>query len=357
MPFTLSHRLRRVAAGALCAAAVALPLQFAGAAMATTTTSTPLKLQNGWTGAAFGTAKPSVRTVSGIVTFKGGIKTKGASPVAFTLPKAFRPATNVWVPVDLCNALKGRLYIQPSGVVTVQAEKSFSAAQCFTSLDGASFAKSSSSFTPLTPKNGWINGAYGAAHVGARTISGIVHLRGAVWTHSGNTNSAILTLPKAFRPATTVYASADLCNAQNGRLIIFHSGLVEVQGESSLGAAQCFTSLDGVSFARSGSSFTSLKFQNGWMNYSAARPAAVHIISGIVTFKGAIWTKGSNGIAFTLPKADRPAGNVLVSVDTCNATRGELYIQHSSLVTVIPEGGNFSNAACFTSLDGVWFAR
>lgn len=35
----------------------------------------------------------------------------------------------------------GRLFIQPDGVVTVQAENSFSDAQCFTSLDGTSFVR------------------------------------------------------------------------------------------------------------------------------------------------------------------------------------------------------------------------
>ena len=50
------------------------------------------------------------------------------------------PGDQVYVPVDLCNATNGRLFIQSSGVVTVQAEGgTFSNAQCFTSLDGASF--------------------------------------------------------------------------------------------------------------------------------------------------------------------------------------------------------------------------
>jgi hypothetical protein len=75
------------------------------------------------------------------VHFKGAIAS-GTSPVAFTLPAAFRPVTDVYIPVDLCNATKGRLFIQTSGAVTVQAEGGvFSNAQCFTSLDGASFVQ------------------------------------------------------------------------------------------------------------------------------------------------------------------------------------------------------------------------
>jgi hypothetical protein len=50
------------------------------------------------------------------------------------------PRTNVYVPVDLANANKGRLFIRPTGVVTVQAEKTLADASRFTSLDGASFA-------------------------------------------------------------------------------------------------------------------------------------------------------------------------------------------------------------------------
>jgi hypothetical protein len=113
-----------------------------GASFAKSATSfTSLTLQNGWTGSPFGTSAPAVRAISGIIQFKGAIATSGTNPVPFTLPTGFRPATVVFVPVDLCNATNGRLQIDPSGTVTVEAEGSaFSNAACFTSLDGASFA-------------------------------------------------------------------------------------------------------------------------------------------------------------------------------------------------------------------------
>jgi hypothetical protein len=42
----------------------------------------------------------------------------------------------------MCNANSGRLQIEPTGVVTVQAQGgAFSNAACFTGLDGATFAK------------------------------------------------------------------------------------------------------------------------------------------------------------------------------------------------------------------------
>jgi hypothetical protein len=232
--------------GALCATAVILPLLGAGAAQAAT--PTPLTLKNGWTNAPFGTSNAAVVNVSGIVHFKGAIATGGTNPVPFTLPKAFRPATSVWIPVDLCNATNGRLEIAPSGVVTVEAEGgTFSNAQCFTSLDGAQFAKAATSFTNLTLKNGWTNGAFGASKAAVRTINGVVYFKGAIAT--GGTNPVPFTLPNAFRPTTNVFVKVDLCNATNGRLFIAPSGVVTVEAEGgTFSNAQCFTSLDGVSF-------------------------------------------------------------------------------------------------------------
>jgi hypothetical protein len=108
---------------------------------AKTISFTALTLQNGWTNAPFSTRNAAVGSFGGIVYFKGAIATGGTSSVAFTLPASFRPARSVYVPVDMCNATNGRLVIAPTGVVTVQAETSFSNAQCFTSLEGASFAR------------------------------------------------------------------------------------------------------------------------------------------------------------------------------------------------------------------------
>ena len=100
---------------------------------------TTLTLQNGWTGGPFSTAIPAVAKAGGRVIFKGAMSTSGTNPVAFTLPAGDRPHTAVYISVDLCNANYGRLFIDTNGVATVQTQ-TFSNAQCFTSLDGASFA-------------------------------------------------------------------------------------------------------------------------------------------------------------------------------------------------------------------------
>ncbi len=364
--WTMTRRLRRLAVWAVSAVAVTLPVGILGVAAAQAATSapqavtggwTPVTLQNGWTSSPFGTSAAAVRTVSGIVHLKGAIATTGTNPVPFTLPAAFRPATVVFVPVDLCNATNGRLQIEPTGVVTVEAEGgAFSNAACFTSLDGAWFARSAGSFTPLTLQNGWTSSPFGTSAAAARTISGTVHLKGAIATTG--TNPVPFILPAAFHPAHAVYVAVDLCNATNGRLQIEPTGVVTVEAEGgAFSNAACFTSLDGVSFAKSATSFTRLTLQNGWFNspFGTSAPA-VRAISGIIHLKGAIATSGTNPVPFTLPTAFRPASVVFVPVDLCTGTNGRLQIEPTGVVTVEAEGGAFSNAACFTSLDGASFA-
>jgi hypothetical protein len=343
-----------MASGALCATAVILPLLGAGAAQATNVNPpTPLTLKNGWTNAPFGTSNAAVLNVSGIVHFKGAIATSGTNAVPFTLPKAFRPATNVYIPVDMCNATNGRLHIAPSGVTDVEPESDFANAQCFTSLDGAQFAKTNTSFTTLTLKNGWTNAPFATSNAAVRNINGVIHFKGAIAT--SGTNAVPFTLPKAFRPTTNVYVKVDLCDATNGRLHIAPSGVVDVEAQDFTNA-QCFTSLDGASFAKAPAFFTNLTLKNGWTNAPfGTSKAAVRGISGVVHLKGAIATGGTNSVPFTLPANFRPGTNVFVPVDLCNATNGRLFIQHNGVVSVEAEGGNFSNAQCFTSLDGVSF--
>ena len=353
----MTARARRIAVGAVGAAALTLPL-FAGAIAAQAVTSFhPLTLLNGWTNAPFGTSNAAVANISGIVRLKGAIATTGTDSGPFILPSADRPASTVYVKLDLCNATNGRLQIAPSGVVTVEGENgNFSNAQCFTSLDGASFAKSATSFTPLTLLNGWANYSSSTASPAARAISGVVHLEGAIAT--SGTNPVPFVLPSAFRPATTVYVPVDLCDATNGRLQIEHNGTVTVEAEgNNFNNAQCFTSLEGVSYAKSASSYTALTLKNGWSGapFSTSNPE-VRTISGIVTLKGAMSTAGTNPVAFTLPPGFRPATTVYVAVDLCDATNGRLQIEHNGTVTVEAEGGTFSNAQCFTSLDGVSFS-
>jgi len=208
---------------------------------------TALKPINGWTNTLFDVANAGVANIAGIVHFRGGISTKETNAEAFVLPKGFRPAHAVYVPVDLCAATKGRLYIQPNGVVTVQAESSFGYAQCYTSLDGAWFVATDTGFKSLSLMNGWTDGPFDTSSAKVEKANGIVYFQGAIATSGSNTEPFVL--PSSFIPHTNVYVPVDLCGATNGRLFIQPNGVVIVQAETTFGDAQCFTSLDGVSFA------------------------------------------------------------------------------------------------------------
>src|SRR5262245_1873649 len=103
------------------AVALLLPLSLANAFEAQAATDHGLTLVNGWTNSPVSTSSAGVTTSGGIVSFKGAIA-GGSTTLAFTLPAAYRPATNVFVHVDMCGASNGRLNIAPSGAVSVQAE-------------------------------------------------------------------------------------------------------------------------------------------------------------------------------------------------------------------------------------------
>jgi hypothetical protein len=318
-----------------------------------------LTLINGWTNAPFSTSIATVEEVSGIVHFRGAIATSGTNSEPFVLPPAFRPATDVYVPVDLCGAANGRLHITSSGDVTVDAQGgAFSSAQCFTSLDGASFAPGATGFTPLTLVNGWTNAPFGTSGAAIENINGIYHFKGAI---ASGSNSTPFALPAGgFFPLTDVYIPVDLCGATNGRLHITPLGTVTIDAEGgTFTNAQCFTSLDGAWYTVLGAldGFQNLTLINGWTDAPfSTSPAAIGNAYGVVYFRGAI-ASGSNAQPFTLPVAFRPVTDVYVPVDLCGATKGRLHIMTSGQVTIEAEGGTFSNAQCFTSLDGASFVQ
>jgi hypothetical protein len=207
---------------------------------------TALKLQPTWTQFGRLFRKAAGRLIGGVVHLEGEIRPTSNKAIAFTLPPALRPSKDVNVLINVCTGSIGRLHITPKGIVSVRSEEGFWAVKCGTSLDGATFALSATSFTPLTLQNGWINAPSGTAKAAVRTVSGVARFRGAIRT--SGTNSEPFVLPSGFRPAKDVYVPVDLCNGGNGRLVIQPDGTVEVQAQSSFTDAQCLTSLDGVSF-------------------------------------------------------------------------------------------------------------
>jgi hypothetical protein len=197
---------------------------------------------------------------------------------------------------------------------------------------------------------------FGTSNAAVQLINGAVHFQGAISTTG--TNAEPFVLPRGFRPVDAVYIPVNLCNATNGRLEILPTGVVTVEAEGGVFSnAQWFTSLEGAWFFPKPTGFKLLTPTNGWTNapFSTSKAEAENAY-GIVYFKGAIATAGTNATPFTLPTASRPITNVYVPIDLCDATKGRLVIQTNGVVIVQAET-DFSNAQCFTSLDGASFVQ
>jgi hypothetical protein len=207
-------------------------------------------LINGWADSGYVSSKPSVKKINGIVHFRGAIGTSASNEnnTPFVLPKEFRSEAYMVLPIDLCNATNGQLDIAPSGEVFIEAETSWSDAQCFISLDGVSFPASYSGFKELTLLSGWASEDEPAIS----SSQGVVYLQGFIY--ATGTNMEPFVLPASYRPSKNVYVPIALCNPANGiangRLNIQPNGVVTVQSENSFADAQCQTTLDGASFVK-----------------------------------------------------------------------------------------------------------
>ncbi len=348
-----------LAAPVLTTAVAVVPAQSALAAPSgPSLVFTQLTLTNGWTPTSFGTATPAVTVANGIAYFKGAISTTptNASDAPFTVPSGFRPSKVVYLPTNMCDSSSGELYVPPTGAAQAISNGASANENCFTSLDGVSFALSAASFTPLKLGQGWQNPANSGRRAGVRLVDGIVRFEGEI--RKTGKNPILFTLPAKFRPATDVALHVNMCTGSLGQLSITPKGVVREQPEENLTfAPKCGISLDGASFALPSKTFTPLKLINGWKNAHGMAAAAVRVRSGIVQFRGAISTKAAIASAFVLPAQFRPASNVFVTVTLCGGNNGRLDIAADGDVSIEAEGGDFAAAQCLTSMEGTWFAR
>jgi hypothetical protein len=107
-------------------------------------------------------------------------------------------------------------------------------------------------FQPLTLKNGWVGDCAGGGFPSiARSVEGVVHLRGTLCRVSG-TSFQPFTVPVGFAPTKVQYVPVDLCLGRTGRIVIDTTGEVTITDDpdvpSSGNGAACFTSLSGVSY-------------------------------------------------------------------------------------------------------------
>lgn len=311
---------------------------------------------SGWVGGPPGTGTPAAVEYGGIVHLKGAVA-HGTRTTLLALPVTMRPATNVYVAVDLCTGERGRILVTPAGWVVVEPARSFDDAQCLTSLDGVTFASADAApgFTALKLQNGWLPAPLGTSPPAAAQVDGLVHMKGAV---ASGTSGAITRLPRGMRPAANVDLPTTLCNSRKGRIRVSKTGRVFVTAESAFSDAQCFTSLDGLKFARSTAGYAPLTLQNGWLaSRSGAYAPGARRHAEVAYLQGAI-EAGTGNPAFTLPPALRPQADVVLPVDLCSATKGTLRIESATgdAHVLASPGVPFSDAQCSTSLEGASFA-
>lgn len=315
-------------------------------------TGSTLHLINGWTGGPQLTAVPSIMVEDDIVRFSGGMKTTGTNMSPFRLPLNARPETNVYVTVELCDGDKGRLYIQPDGTVLVNYQNQMADAQCFVSLDGAQFVRKADGATPLVLENGWTTQPFATSAAAARTVDGIVYLKGAI---ANGTATQAFTLPPQFRPNGEVYLPIDICNAWKGRLRIEPTGAAFVTPDEDTGGnTSCFTSLDGVSYPLKSKGWA-LPTQNGWAAMQdGTRPLYVQLTGDTAHFSGAIATTGTN-LQVSNNAGYWPMNDVYVGVDLCHGGKGRVWIDTSGVIRIQPDNGatGIADAQCMTSLEGI----
>ena len=318
---------------------------------------TPLTMQNGWTAYGLGTAAPAVGIdCTGAVQLRGAIGGPASSVnmVAFTLPAGFRPSTPIWLPVDMYNATKGRIYIDTTGAASPYAETTDTNATNFTSLEGVSFALNTTGYTALTLQNSWATYS-GTRAPAVANIGGIVRFQGAA--ASGTSGQPLFTLPASMTPAVTVYVSVDMYQGKKGRIVIQPAGTV-VALPASTGAASdatMFTSLEGAWFALNATGYTALSLGTGWATYGSGRAPALSVSGNIVRFQGSMTgTTTAATQPFVIPAGFRPAATVWVPVGLCNAAHGRLQITPAGAVSLSAEVA-FGDATCFTTLEGVSF--
>jgi hypothetical protein len=210
---------------------------------------TAVTLETGWTNAGAPWRNATGTISSDIVHLSGAITTNTGSSIAITVPANMRPATDVYLPINLCSTKKGRLYITPSGQAAVYAE-SGSLVGCAVSLEGVTYPvapTAANGWTCLTPANGWTAMSYSTRNTCLKNVDGVIRMAGAASTSGTNMN--IFTLPAGLRPSKESYVLIDLCAGTTGRIQVSPSGNVNVQYETAMSNAQCFSSFEGAAFS------------------------------------------------------------------------------------------------------------
>ncbi len=381
--------IRRLAAGlgtlAMTLGAVALgitgalPAQAAttrAAAPAITPAAIPLNTLN-WSGSAgFGSRAPAwYKDASGVIHLQGAAtqvnNTGPGANLLGTLPKAARPASDVYTIVHTFNGTYADLAIETSGQIDLIAPRSPAVQDySFVSLESITYRPSLAGSAITVNTLNWS----GSAGFGSRApawykdASGVIHLRGAA-TQVNNTGpgaNLLGTLPKAARPHNSLFfivhafngTYADLAVQANGQIDLIAPRPPAVQDYS-------FVSLEGISYRPKSTAKTILDINGvNWSpfaRFDSRVPAWFKDSSGVIHLQGAATQTSTSGaganLIATLPPAARPASDVYTVVHTFNGTYADLVIQTNGQIDVINPRPPAVQDYTFVSLEGITYLR
>jgi hypothetical protein len=310
----------------------------------------PLKLMHGWKSASTrlqATGTPAWALRDGVVYLRGAIKQPHVASTTFaSLPKGARPASDMYIQVFGKSDVPGILFIGADG----EMEAYDGNAVAFTSLSGVSYTSASIKSHAEQMLNGWQSSqsVYSTGDPSDVVRKGVVYLSGSM--HSGGSSPLAFLLPKAARPATTIYISVYTFDGTKPGLVeIAPQGEVDVSGLGAFG----FTSLASISFPVAGTKWHKFKLESGWkaIPHFDGGPPVYAVVNGVVYFSGAMHQPHPGGGVWTnLPAAARAAGVVDIEVATNSGSVGALTMtSRRGYVHSVP----FSNARLMTSLAGV----
>lgn len=180
----------------------------------------------------------------------------------------------------------------------------------------------------FTLLNGWKSASKKALVTGQPAWafrSGIVYFRGAITQPSAGGSSGFARLPSYARPAHNLYLQIYTTQDTPGILYVGHDGTLEAYD----GNARSFASLAAVSYLTSAVTSHKLTLKNGWAssqsNYGTGDPSYA-ISGGVVYLSGSMHGTGASQVVAVLPKAERPAHDLYISVYAFDGATGSVLI-------------------------------
>jgi hypothetical protein len=204
-----------------------------------------LGLEHGWTSSqpVYATGDPSYAISGGVVYLSGSLH-GGSSHVAALLPKAARPARDLFIQVYEYAGNTGWLEILPTGQVEVFGPWD----SLYTSLAGVSYPTASAKWHTFALESDWTSGAkkFRTAAPEYTVIGGVVYLNGSMY-ETKNIDGLWTDLPAAARTKADVLSiEVDTAGGNAGELAITaRLGLIASQPDSN---ARAFSSLAGIAY-------------------------------------------------------------------------------------------------------------